>query len=236
MASDSEDVKKQLDHMVKFIYREAEEKASEIEAKAKEEASIEKARIVMEEKLKIMKEFERKEKQIETKIKIAYSNELNISRLQILKARDEGINKLKQEAHRRMSSLAKDPVSYKRLLQSLILQGLITLEEPKVTIVCRAQDRSLVQDVAASAAAEYKAKTGKNAEVEVDTQRFLPPGPEESGNPEDCCTGGVLLSTNQGKTICSNTLDDRLAMAFEQQLPKIREILYGKSLTRKHHD
>jgi hypothetical protein len=45
-------------------------KASEIQAKAQEEASIEKARIVMEEKLKIMKDFERKEKQIEVKIKM----------------------------------------------------------------------------------------------------------------------------------------------------------------------
>jgi V-type H+-transporting ATPase subunit E len=65
-----EEVSKQLDHMVKFIYREADEKASEIQVKAQEEASIEKARIVMEEKLKIKKEFERKEKQIETKIKM----------------------------------------------------------------------------------------------------------------------------------------------------------------------
>ncbi len=64
---EDEEVQKQLDHMVKFIQREAEEKASEIQAKAQEEFSIEKARMVQEEKLKIMKEFERKEKQIEVK-------------------------------------------------------------------------------------------------------------------------------------------------------------------------
>lgn len=65
-----DEVQKQIDQMVKFIYREADEKASEIQAKAQEEASIEKSRIVMEEKLKIAKDFERKEKQIETKIKM----------------------------------------------------------------------------------------------------------------------------------------------------------------------
>jgi len=231
-----DEVQKQLDHMVKFIYREADEKASEIEAKGKEEASIEKARIVMEEKLKIMKDFERKEKQIETKIKIAYSNELNQSRLQILKARDEGIQKLKNEAHRRLAQVSKDVVGYKKLLHDLIVQGLIKLEEPKVSVVCRAQDKSLVQDVVSGAAAEYKVKTGKSVEVDIDNVRFLPPGPEESGNPEDSCSGGVLLSSNQGKIICSNTLDDRLQMSFEQQLPQIREILYGKSTTRKHRD
>lgn len=69
-ALDDEEVQKQLDHMVKFIYREAEEKASEISAKAQEEFSIEKARLVQEEKLKIMKTYETKEKNIEVKKKM----------------------------------------------------------------------------------------------------------------------------------------------------------------------
>jgi V-type H+-transporting ATPase subunit E len=67
---DEEEVTKQLDQMVKFIYREAEEKASEISAKAKEEFSIEKARIVNEEKAKIAKLYDSKEKAIEVKKKM----------------------------------------------------------------------------------------------------------------------------------------------------------------------
>jgi len=47
---EEEEVSKQLDQMVKFIFREADEKASEIQAKAREEFSIEKARLVNEEK------------------------------------------------------------------------------------------------------------------------------------------------------------------------------------------
>lgn len=65
-----DEVRDQLDHMVKFIYREADEKASEIAAKAQEEFSIEKQHLVTEEKLKITKEFERKEKMIETNKKM----------------------------------------------------------------------------------------------------------------------------------------------------------------------
>jgi vacuolar-type H+-ATPase subunit E/Vma4 len=130
-----DEVQKQLDQMVKFIYREADEKAGEILEKAREECAIEKGKIVMEEKLKIMKDFERKEKIIETKIKMwvittcaqltlhsAYSNELNQSRLAILKARDEGIQKLLGEAHQRLSSVSKDTANYKKLLRDLIIQ------------------------------------------------------------------------------------------------------------------
>lgn len=230
-----DEVQKQLDQMVKFIYREADEKASEILEKAREECAIEKGKIVMEEKYKINKDFERKEKQIETKIKIAYSNELNQSRLTVLKARDEGIQKLLSEAHQRLSALSKDAASYKKLLKDLILQGLIKLQEPKVTIVCRKQDLSLVKEVLKGASDEYTQKTKLQVAIDIDNNVFLPPGPEEA-KADEACSGGVLLTTNGGKIICSNTLDARLAMAFEQQLPAIRDTLFGKNLGRKHHD
>jgi V-type H+-transporting ATPase subunit E len=67
---DEDEVQKQLDHMVKFIYKEADEKANEITAKALEEFSIEKSRLVREERVRITKEFEKKEKQIEVQKKM----------------------------------------------------------------------------------------------------------------------------------------------------------------------
>lgn len=53
---------------------------------------------------------------------------------------------------------------------------------------------------------------------------------------KECSSGGVVMGTPDGKIICSNTLDARLAMAFETRLPEIRRILYGESLTRVHKD
>jgi V-type H+-transporting ATPase subunit E len=66
----NEIVAKQLDNMVNFIKKEAEEKANEILAKAEEEFTIEKAKKVQAQKLKVMKEFERKEKQVEVQNKM----------------------------------------------------------------------------------------------------------------------------------------------------------------------
>lgn len=235
MSMDEEEVSKQLDHMVKFIFKEADEKALEIQAKAQEEFSIEKSRIVQEEKMKIIKEFERKEKQIEVKKKIALSNELNQSRLKVLKVREEGIQQLLQTAHQRLQEVTKDEKTYQKLLQDLILQGLLKLQEPKVTVVCREQDLKLVKSVVKTAEAEYKSKTGEFCQVTVDTTTFLPPGPDKATGPE-ICSGGVVLSTHEGRIICSNTLDARLSMAFEQNLPFIRETLFGKSVSRKHLD
>lgn len=67
--SDKE-VRAQLERMVQFIKKEAEEKAQEIKDKAHEEFSIEKQRLVQAEKLKILKEYERKEKQVEVQRKM----------------------------------------------------------------------------------------------------------------------------------------------------------------------
>jgi len=231
---DEKEVQSQLDHMIKFIYREAEEKATEIHDKAMEEFSIEKQRIVQEERIRIMKDFEKKEKQIEVQKKIQYSNELNTSRLQVLKAREEGVQKILGEAHKRVAAISKDP-SYKRLLHELILQGLIKLQEPRVQVVCRNEDLALVKEVLPQAVAEYQQKSKRNCEVTINQSDPLPPGPELAKG-EDFCTGGIVLSTMDGKIICANTLDARLSMVFEQKLPEIRTILYGESLTRKHRD
>jgi len=157
---DEQEVQKQLEHMVKFIYREAEEKATEIHDKAMEEFSIEKQRIVQEERIRVMKDFEKKEKQIEVQKKIQYSNDLNNSRLQVLKSREEGVQRILGDAHKRLANIAKDP-SYKKLLHQLILQGLIKLQEPRVQVVCRNQDLALVKEVLPAAVAEYQSKSKK---------------------------------------------------------------------------
>ena len=64
------EVKRQLQNMVAFIKQEADEKASEIVAKAKEDFAIEKARQVQAGKKRIAKEFDTKEKQVEVQRKM----------------------------------------------------------------------------------------------------------------------------------------------------------------------
>jgi len=64
-----EDVQKQLKQMCSFILKEANEKAQEIGVKAEEEFNIEKQRLIQEEKVKIRKDYEKKEKQVEVQKK-----------------------------------------------------------------------------------------------------------------------------------------------------------------------
>ena len=59
-----QDVDKQIANMVSFIIQEAKEKASEIQTLANEEFTIQKAKLLQTEKLKVQRDFERREKSI----------------------------------------------------------------------------------------------------------------------------------------------------------------------------
>ncbi|XP_009952641.1 PREDICTED: V-type proton ATPase subunit E 1-like, partial [Leptosomus discolor] len=112
----------QIKHMMAFIEQEANEKAEEIDAKAEEEFNIEKGRLVQTQRLKIMEYYEKKEKQIEQQKKIQMSNLMNQARLKVLKARDDLIADLLNEAKQRLAKVVKDAARYQTLLDGLVLQ------------------------------------------------------------------------------------------------------------------
>uniref|UniRef100_A0A3Q3LXW8 ATPase H+ transporting V1 subunit E1b n=1 Tax=Mastacembelus armatus TaxID=205130 RepID=A0A3Q3LXW8_9TELE len=211
MALSDADVQKQIKHMMAFIEQEANEKAEEIDAKAEEEFNIEKGRLVQTQRLKIMEYYEKKEKQIEQQKKIQMSNLMNQARLKVLKARDDMISELLNEARQRLANLAKDPAKYSGLLDGLVLQGFYQLLEPKVTVRCRKQDVQLVQACIQRNIPVYKAAVKNNLEVRIDQDNFLPPD----------TSGGIELYNADGKIKVSNTLESRLDLMAQQMMPEI---------------
>uniref|UniRef100_A0A4W4G8K1 ATPase H+ transporting V1 subunit E1a n=1 Tax=Electrophorus electricus TaxID=8005 RepID=A0A4W4G8K1_ELEEL len=249
MALSDADVQKQIKHMMAFIEQEANEKAEEIDAKAEEEFNIEKGRLVQTQRLKIMEYYEKKEKQIEQQKKIQMSNLMNQARLKVLKARDDMISDMLNEARQRLAKVARDPTRYSALMDGLVLQGFYQLLEPKVTIRCRKQDLSLVQvsfcrirykatgqlsrnlSIFYQASVQknipiYKAAVKNNLEVRIDQDNFL--SPEVSG--------GVEIFNADGKIKVSNTLESRLELLAQQMMPEIRVALFGANQNRKFMD
>merc|ERR1712213_66920 len=113
------DVGKQIKHMMAFIEQEANEKAEEIDAKAEEEFNIEKGRLVQQQRLKIMEYYERKEKQVELQKKIQSSNLLNQARLRVLKARDDHVSTVLENAKKQLVTISQDQGRYPQLLEGL---------------------------------------------------------------------------------------------------------------------
>ncbi|KAL4006068.1 hypothetical protein ACER0C_005781 [Sarotherodon galilaeus] len=226
MALTDADVQKQIKHMMAFIEQEANEKVEEIDAKAEEEFNIEKGRLVQTQRLKIMEYYEKKEKQIEQHKKIQRSNMMNQARLKVLKARDDMITDLLNEARQRLAEIAKDPAKYSSLLEGLVLQGFYRLLEPKVTIRCRPQDAELVQAAVSKNIPIYKEAVKSNITVKIDKERFLP---------AQIC-GGIEMYNENGKIKVSNTLESRLELIAQQMMPEVRMNLFGANPNRKFLD
>ncbi|UJR24726.1 hypothetical protein I4U23_006100 [Adineta vaga] len=221
------DVTKQIQQMISFIQQEAAEKVEEIEAKAEEEFNIEKSRLVSQQRIKIIEYYDKKEKQIELQRKIQHSNLANASRLSILKARDDYVQTLKEEARKQLSMLTQEQSKYTTILANLIAQGLFLLMEKDVTIRCRRNDVELVQRLVPDVINRYKQELKqKDIQIKIDDKNFLP----------DDSAGGIEIYAMGGKIKVSNTIEARLGMIFNQILPEIREKLFGVNQNRKYHD
>jgi len=226
MVLSDEDVKKQIGHMMAFIDNEAKEKAEEIEAKAEEEFNIEKGRLVQQERLKVMSYYEKREKQIDLQRKIQRSNLLNHSRLEMLKAQDNHIMVILDEARERLGEIASDKEKYKQILEGLLTQCLFQLLEPIAKIRCREQDLELVKDARDKSLKTYREKTNKDCKLEIDVAHYLPKS----------CAGGIELTAKNGKIKVGNTLEERLTLLSRQMMPEIRETLFGANEQRKFMD
>eukprot|EP00041_Stephanoeca_diplocostata_P041924 m.9512 g.9512 ORF g.9512 m.9512 type:complete len:228 (+) comp6928_c0_seq1:185-868(+) len=211
-----EEVQKQIEHMVKFIKKEGQEKADEIDTKAEEEFNIEKVRIVQTEKKAILKVTERKAKQAEVEEKIERSNQLNVARLKLLKAQDEHLTAIFAKTAEQLSVIAADKTKYAKICEDLLVQGLLSLCEKNVEVRCRKGDTAIVKGTFSGAAKAFKAKTTIDAKLTLNETEFLP----------ETCGGGVELRVGDSYRVC-NTLEQRLELACQQTLPAIRNILFG---------
>ncbi|XP_068209895.1 V-type proton ATPase subunit E [Palaemon carinicauda] len=223
MALSDADVQKQIHHMMAFIEQEANEKAEEIDARAEEEFTIEKGRLVQQNRLKIIEYYERKEKQVELQKKIGASNQLNKSRLEVLKAQESHIRNVLHEARQKLHILTQNETKYQKLLEDLICQGLCQLLESDLVIRCRRADHPLVETVIPITTEKYREQTGRTCKLTVDTTNWLP---------AEIC-GGIELVTRGNRIKISNTLEARLDMLAQQMLPEIRQMLFGSNPNRK---
>uniref|UniRef100_A0A2K6TTQ5 ATPase H+ transporting V1 subunit E1 n=1 Tax=Saimiri boliviensis boliviensis TaxID=39432 RepID=A0A2K6TTQ5_SAIBB len=213
MALRDADVQKQIKHMMAFIEQEANEKRMR-RCKGRGRVNIEKGQLVQTQRLKIMEYYEKKEKQIEQQKKIQMSNLMNQARLKVLRARDDLITDLLNEAKQRLGKVVKDTTRYQVPLDGLVLQGLYQSLEPRMTVRRRKQDFPLVKPVVQKAIPMYKIATKNNVDVQTD---------QESHLPEDI-VGGVEIHNGDHKIKVFNTLERRLDLS-----PAVdaRSLLFG---------
>merc|ERR1712085_39259 len=144
--------------------------------KGEEEFSIEVHRLMTEQKEKVRQGYERKSKGIETQYAINKSLAINKMRLEKIRARQEQMQRIQEEAKGQLANQAQNA----KFNTSLIVQGLLMLLENEVTVRCRKSDTKLVESCLQAAAAEYsrvlKSETGSSRTVSLKLDKeYLPP-------------------------------------------------------------
>ena len=160
--------------MTAFIRQEALEKAREIHLKADEEFAIEKSKLVREEIAAIDTQYEKKFKQASMSQQITRSTTANKTRIKVLSARQELLDKLFEDARKKLKDASTKSKNYEEILQGLILEGLYILAEKKVELRARKADKDKVLSASKKAAEEYKKNFGQEVEVKLDEKEWLP--------------------------------------------------------------
>ena len=130
-------------------------------------------------KLKVRREYERREGTTEVKKKVELSKRLNESRLKVLQAQNDAMQAIQGDAQAGLGALAHDTTTYAGLLQGLLVEALYKLGESKAKVQCRKEDVALLQGLIPQAAVAYSHQFDRAApEIEIDGQHSLPPASE----------------------------------------------------------
>ncbi|KAH8730505.1 ATPase, V1/A1 complex, subunit E [Phaeosphaeriaceae sp. PMI808] len=212
--------------MTAFIHQEAVEKAHEIEVRADEDFAIEKSKLINQETASIDTSYEKKFKQASMSQQITRSTVSNKSRLRILSARQELLNKLFEEAGQKLGDVTKDKTKYQSILKNLILEGAYALNEDKLQVKVREVDYDITKKAIEEAQSEYKTKVNKEVAITIDESDPLPEG----------AAGGAFIVGTGGRIDINNTFEERLRLLESQALPSIRVTLFGENENRKFRD
>lgn len=214
---------RQIKQMVNFIMQEAHEKVNEIKIKTDHDFNLEKQNLIHQGQLKVEEEFVQKHKDLEVQQRVSQSSAVGASRVKKMKARDDLLESLKKETLEKLAAFCRSP-EYPAYVKKLIIQGLIKIEESVVEIQCRAEDKNIVAKILPEAIAEFRTIM-TNAGHSVNPKVTL----SDVAIPAKICNGGVILTALRGRIVLNQTVDERLLIAYVDNMPQVRKGLFTVS-------
>ena len=230
--------------MIEFIRTQGEERVNQINQQMETDFTVQSEKMIQSEKKRLQDQMMKDLQIAERDLKIEKSKKANKERINRMKRTNELVESLQAEAGVAMAQrLTNNRDDYANLLKNLLVQGLIKLIEAKVTLRCRQSDVDVLSSIVDEAVQEYKtsmleqvaALEGKDdipCVVTVDDAHFLPEF--NAQDPTNSCLGGFVMYARKNRIVCSQTLDDRLAMTFQQSIPAMRASLFP-SLTKQRN-
>jgi V-type H+-transporting ATPase subunit E len=222
---DAQAAQQRIKSMIDLIRKEAEEKAEMIKTQADAQFSQEKNKILNQQKDKIITQYRTKLDQYIVQRRIDRSTKINKARLEKMTARHEVTMKIREETRQKLTEkFQKDKREYADLLKKMIVQGMIKLMEKDIQIRARKDDIGLVEPILDDCAKLFKEVIKKETGVDFPVNLTL--DKNNLLNENLVKIGGVVLAAHRGKILCTNTIDTRLDLCFQDSIPDIREKLF----------
>lgn len=146
-----------------------------------------------------------------------------------MKHRNECMENLRTTAMEKLvNDFGSDNPQYLETLKNLIVQGMIKLLEEEVELKVREEEVDIVKGMLDECEAKYSEIMLEETQREYSTKlsviedMFLKD--DEGGK-----SGGIVLYAHKRRIVVSNTLEDRLNLVFEQELPALRSGLFPKN-------
>lgn len=216
--------RERIQKMKDIIYEEAQDRAKKLREQGAQQYNIEKNKELNQGKDKVIQEYKVKLEQHSVQKRIERSAKVGASRLKKMQAKQEAIEKVKDEARKTLEKRLQDQNTYKEFLKKMIIQGLIRLMEKDVAVRCRPQDTTLVESILEDASRDFSEHIKK--ETNFDFQVKLRLDTHQQLKDSQSQLGGIVLTAQQGTILCLNTIDARLDLAFQDSLPDLRRVLF----------
>ena len=225
-----------LDSMIKFIEAHGKERVSDINMQMENDFTVQKEKMIDAEKKRLYEQFNKDLNIAEINLKIEKSAQANKVRIDKMTQTNVLVESLREKTKQSLQDkMTSDRAAYSELLKKLLVQGLIKLIERKITLRCRESDHEILQAVIDDAVSEYKqlmlsqvkdleGKDDIPCEVVIDEDKRLPEYNE--ADPTNSCLGGFVMYARKNRIVCSQTLDDRVNMVYEQAVPAMRAQLF----------
>lgn len=149
---------------------------------------------------------------------------VNHQRIKKMEVRHKFVEQLKEEVKAKLRIIVSDEAENRKLIRTLIVQGLLRMMEKNVSIEAPNQHKSIVSSVLKDCQDDF-AKIMKS-ETDKDMGVILKISDYSLEERQKDIIGGVFLRSNDGLIVCDNSLDARVDLIFEHLLPTIRGMLF----------
>lgn len=212
----SVDDSKQVTNADQFAQYQARLHAEEIDFLARETHDTELQKLIEQQHSKLHADYELECNNIDRESKINFSIAKNEQRIRVLSIQKDIVSQAQEKTRQKLREYHDSP-QYKEGLTKLIKQGVLQLNEPKVTIHVIEKDVGLAKQCLSDAMSQIGNTISCTATVA-----------EENYLSNDKIGGCIIM--NDSETIrCDNSFEGRLQLATEGSLPNISMILKGQA-------